>query len=116
MLLTVNQVVSYASHSVTQNGIVKLTLKARFDEITSSMKLLQMLTTDIGIKVKSPASDAIKSLGTFKISGVSFNASGQSILKFTSLNDAVEFDAINELITTQEFRVKYTCHVDDEES
>lgn len=115
MLLTVNQIASYVSHSVTQNGVVKLTFKARYDDITSSMKLLQMLATDIGIKVKSPVSDTVKSIGTFKIAGITFNASGQSTLKFASLSDAIEFDAINELITKQEFRVKYTCHIDDEE-
>lgn len=114
MLLKVNQVVNYVSHNVTQNGVVKLNFKAMFDELTHSMELLQMLTSDIGIKVKLPDTGEVKLIGTFKIAGINFTANGQSTIKLASINNAVEFDNINDLISPTPFRVQYTMHVNDE--
>lgn len=109
---SVKQVVSYTSHTVTQNGVVKLTFKAKFDQIEGSKKLLDMLTMNIVVKARKPGANKINDIGVFKIAGISFNSGGISTIKFTSLETAVNLNEINDLITMDEFQIKYSTLVD----
>ena len=106
---------SYKGHSVLQNGSVNLTLKAMYSEITNSVQLLQMLNNDVKIQVKMATEKKPFTIGTFRIKSVNFDGDGESIVKFNSLNDFVDIDSINKLITKDEFKVLFSANVEEEE-
>lgn len=105
---------SYKGHSVLQNGSVNLTLKAMYSEITNSVQLLQMLNNDVAIQVKMGSEKPFQ-IGTFRIKSVNFDGDGESIVKFNSLNDYVDIDNINKLITKDEFRVLFSTSIEEED-
>lgn len=107
---------SYKGHSVLQNGSVNLTLKANYSEITNSVQLLQLLNNDVSVQAKLGGESKPFNLGTFRIKSVNFDGDGESILKFNSLNDYVDVDAINKLITKDEFKVLFSANVEEEEN
>lgn len=106
---------SYKGHSVLQNGSVNLTFKAPYSEITNSVQLLQLLNNDVNIQAKLGTEPKPFQLGTFRIKSVGFDGDGESIIKFNSLNDFIDIDAINKLITKDEFKVRFSANVEEEE-
>ena len=106
---------SYKGHSVLQNGSVNLTLKAMYSEIANSVQLLQMLNNDVKIQVKMATEKKPFTIGTFRIKSVNFDGDGESIVKFNSLNDFVDIDSINKLITKDEFKVLFSANVEEED-
>lgn len=106
---------SYKGHSVLQNGSVNITLKAQYSGITNSVQLLQMLNNDVSIHVKLGGEKNPFAIGTFRIKSVNFDDDGESIVKFNSLNDFVDIDGINRLITKEEFQVLFVANIEDED-
>ena len=106
---------SYKGHSVLQNGSVNITLKAKYSGITNSVQLLQMLNNDVSIHVKLGGVKSPFAIGTFRIKSVNFDDDGESIVKFNSLNDFVDIDGINRLITKEEFQVLFVANIEDED-
>lgn len=105
---------SYRGHSVLQNGSVNLTLKAKYSEITNSVQLLQLLNNDVNVQIKQGTDKPFK-IGSFRIKSIGFDGDGESILKFNSLNDFVDIDSINKLITKDEFKVLFSANIEEEE-
>ena len=105
---------SYKGHSVLQNGSVNLTLKAMYSEIANSVQLLQMLNNDVSIQVKMGSGKPFQ-IGTFRIKSVNFDGDGESIVKFNSLNDFVDIDSINKMITKDEFKVLFVANIEEED-
>ena len=106
---------SYKGHSVLQNGSVNITLKAQYSGITNSVQLLQMLNNDVNIHVKMATEKKPFAIGTFRIKSVNFDDDGESIVKFNSLNDFVDIDGINRLITKDEFKVLFSANIEEED-
>lgn len=106
---------SYKGHSVLQNGSVNITLKAQYSGITNSVQLLQMLNNDVNIHVKMATEKKPFTIGTFRIKSINFDDDGESIVKFNSLNDFVDIDGINRLITKDEFKVLFSANIEDED-
>ena len=106
---------SYKGHSVLQNGSVNLTFKAPYSEITNSVQLLQLLNNDVNIQAKLGTEPKPFQLGTFRIKRGGLDGDGESIIKFNSLNDFVDIDAINKLITKDAFKVRFSANVEEEE-
>ena len=106
---------SYKGHSVLQNGSVNITLKAKYSGITNSVQLLQMLNNDVNIHVKMATEKKPFTIGTFRIKSINFDDDGESIVKFNSLNDFVDIDGINRLITKEEFQVLFVANIEDED-
>lgn len=106
MKITISQVVEYKGHNVKQSGAVTLTLGAAYDEITDSIKLLQLINEDVSLKAKMPNQKPVF-VGTFKINGINFAKDGKSTIKLTSISEAVDTDNLSGIVTTGQFRVQY---------
>lgn len=113
--IKVKQMVAYGGHSINANGSVNLTLKGKYSELTNTVKLLQLLNNDVNIKAKLPGSKP-KKLGIFRIKDVRVDGDGESIIKMNGLNDYIEVDELNNLITSDEFAVMYEGEIEEEES
>lgn len=115
----VREVVTYGGHSISANGSVNFTLKAAYSELVNTIKVMQMLNNDITIKAKLPGSKAMQ-LGSFRVKQITIDGDGESVLKFNSLDDYVELDALNTLPTgarqdKPEFAVLLEAEIEDEE-
>ena len=73
-----------------------------------------MLHNDVIIQIKMGAEKPFK-IGSFRIKNVAFDGDGESILKFNSLNDFVDIDKMNDLITKDEFAVMFTANIEEED-
>ena len=105
---------AYRGHNVSANGSVNLTLSGKYSQLTSSVQLLQMLNNDVVIQIKMGVEKPFK-IGSFRIKNVAFDGDGESILKFNSLNDFVDIDKMNDLITKDEFAVMFTADIEEED-
>lgn len=114
MNMQVNAVVCYGGHNISANGSVNLTLKASYSELKNTVELMQFLNNDVSIKAKFPNEKPIK-LGSMRIKDIRVDGDGESTLKFNGLNDYVEVDNLNSLITNEEFRVKFEADIEEED-
>lgn len=117
MKLKIKEVVSYNGHSLSANGSVNLNLKASYSELTSTIKLMQMLNNDVTIKAKIPGGQPMK-LGEFRIKQIIVDGDGESKIKFNGLNDFIEMDNLNLLPLnteeTKEFMVLMETEIEEE--
>lgn len=113
----VKEVVKYGGHSLSANGSVNFTLKARYSELTNTIKLMQMLNNDVNIKAKVPGGKPMK-LGMFRIKQIVIDGDGESIIKFNGLNDYIEMDNLNLLPLNsdenKEFVILMEAEIEDE--
>lgn len=118
MEIKVKEVVRYGGHSLSANGSVNFTLKAQYSELSSSIKLMQMLNNDVNIKAKVPGGKAMK-LGIFRVKQIVVDGDGESTLKFNGLNDYIEMDNLNMLplndSDTKEFVVLMETEIEEED-
>lgn len=96
--IKVKTVVTYGGHSLSANGSVNLTLKAKYGELTNTILAMQMLNNDINIRAKIPGQKPM-ALGMFRIKSIAVDGDGESVIKFNGLNDYVEMDNLNLLPT-----------------
>lgn len=114
MNVKIKEVVKYDGHSVRANGSVDLGFKAMYSEITNSMQVLQALNNDVNIVAKFPGAKAIK-LGMFRVKNVVFDGDGESKIKFNAITDNVEMDALNSIISNEEFQIMMTAEIEMED-
>lgn len=118
MKAKVRAMCSYGGHGIKMNGNVDLTLKSKYSEMPNYIQLIQMLNNDVSITVKT--TDEEFSLGVFRVKEIKVDHDGEGILKFNSLNDFVETDNLNKLITAKdtapEFGVTFEAEIELEES
>ena len=112
MQVSIKEIVSYSGHSIKQNGNMELTFTAKFDQVTESMQLLQLLNNDVKITSKLAGQKPVK-LGVFTIRSISFKGTGESTIKFISLTDYVEMDNINSIISQENFQIRFDGNVED---
>lgn len=109
---------SYGGHGIKTNGNVDLTLKSQYSELPNYIKLIQMLNNDVTITANTV--DGKFGLGVFRVKEIKVDHDGEGILKFNSLNDFVETDNLNRLIsagaTTTEFGVTFEADIELEDS
>ena len=115
MLVKIKQVVNYSGHNVKTNGSIDLTFKAKYDELTNSMQLLQMLNNDVNIVTKIPGIKKPIQLGMFRVKSVTFDGDGESTLKFNSIVDNVEMNNINSIVCKEEFQILMSADVELED-
>lgn len=113
MKANVKEVVNYKGHSVRANGSVDLSFSAMYDEITNSMKCLQMLNNDVSIVAKLP-NEKPTNLGVFRIKAIIFDGDGESTLKFNSIDTSVELDNLGKIITSEKFQIRMTAEIEEE--
>lgn len=114
MEVKVMAVAQYKGHSIKETGSVNLNFRLKYDQLPNSIQLLQMLNNDVKISVKIPDEPAIK-LGMFRIAGVNIDGDGESMVKLNGLNDYIETDNLNSLVTKELFRVKFEAEIEEEE-
>ena len=109
----VKVVASYAGHSLRQNGNVDFTLKCQYSELTNYIQLIQMLNNDVNITVKMPSEKPLK-LGMFRIKEIKIDGDGEGVIKFNSLNDFVEVNNLNKIVTKELFQVMFKSEIEEE--
>ena len=115
MKAEIKSVCSYNGHSVKQSGSIDLKLKAKYEELSNTVQLLQMLNNDISIMVKLPDQKKEMSLGSFRLKTLSVDHDGESAISFNSTNEFVEIDNINEIVTNELFRVTFKADIEEED-
>lgn len=114
MEVVVNAQAYYKGHSLNENGSVNLSMKLKYDNLTNAIQLQQMLNNDVNIAVKIPGAKAMK-LGMFRIKSTTINGDGESVVKFNGLNDYIEVDNLNNLVTKEPFKAKFVAEVEQED-
>lgn len=112
--LKVKSVVSYGGHSLKQSGAVTLTFNCEYPELTNTILLMQAINNDVMIKVKELNKKPIK-LGVFRIQEIKVKSYGDSVIKFTSINDFVEMNNLNAIADTEYLTALFESEIELEE-
>lgn len=113
MNIRVKEVVGYKGHNISANGSVNLTLCADYSELKNTIMAMQMLNNDVKLKARLPGADVMK-LGVFRIRDIKVDGDGESIIKFNGLNDYIEMDNLNALVTNERFNVMLEAEIEEE--
>jgi len=110
--IKIEEFVSYNGHAVKSNATVNLNLKAKYSEIVKTINLLQLLNNDVTVTVNKDTK-----LGVFRVANVVVDGDGESKIKLESMNDFVEMDAVNSLVSIDgEFKILFEANVDFEDA
>jgi hypothetical protein len=107
-------VAKYSGHSVKANKNVDISFVVGYDQLTSSIQLLQLLNVDVNIKAKLPDEKPMD-LGNFRVKAVNIDHDGESKLMFNGMDDFVDTNAINRLVGSELLQLKFEGTVDVEE-
>ena len=110
-------IATFSGLSVGANKVVTIKFKLRYDEIITSINLLQGLNNDITIHAKVEGQKE-KSLGVFNISGIPFDKDGNATVQFKSTVDNVEMENITSILysDTDYVQLKFMAVLQLEES
>lgn len=115
MKIEVMSNVGYKGHSLNDKGSVDFTLVFSYIDLVNTIKMTQMLNNDVVIVAKLSTLPKALKLGMFRIKSISINGDGEATVKFNSLNDFVEVDNLNAIVTKDIFKAKFTADVEREE-
>lgn len=107
-------VAQYKGHSLNENGSVNLSLKFKYDQLVNVIQLTQMFSNDIKIAVQMPDENPLK-LGMFRLKSINIDGDGESTVKFNGLNDFIEVDNLNNIVTKDLFKVRFVADVEVED-
>lgn len=108
-------VAQYKGHSLNGNGSVNLSLKFKYDQLVNVIQITQMLNNDVKVTAKLPETKALK-LGMFRVKSITIDDDGESVVRFNSLNDYVEVDNLNQIVTQDLFQVRMMAVIEGEEN
>lgn len=92
--------------SIGKNKTVQVKFKLRYDELLTSVNLLQGLNSDITVHAKCGTGKAMN-LGIFTISAVNFDKDGNAMIPFKSLTDNVNLDNICSLVDEEFIQLRF---------
>lgn len=92
--------------SIGKNKTVQVKFKLRYDELLTSVNLLQGLNSDITVHAKCGTGKAIN-LGIFTIGAVNFDKDGNAMIPFKSLTDNVNLDNICSLVDEEFIQLRF---------
>lgn len=92
--------------SIGKNKTVQVKFKLRYDELLTSVNLLQGLNSDITIHAKCGTGKAMN-LGIFTIGAVNFDKDGNAMIPFKSLTDNVNLDNICSLVDEEFIQLRF---------
>lgn len=95
--MKVRGISKFVSLNISASKVVTLNMLMRYDEIVTSVQLLQGLNNDITVLAKLPLGKP-KSLGMFTVNGINFDKDGNAKVTLKSLTQNVELDNITEII------------------
>lgn len=115
MLLKTTAVAQYKGHSLSENGSVNLSFKFKYDQLVNVIQLMQMFSNDVQVTVKIPGVSAYK-LGMFRIKNITVDGDGESAVKLNGLNDFIEVNHLNNIVTKDLFQVRFVTTVEEEDN
>lgn len=89
------------SMNISSSRVITLNVTMGYEEIVTSVQLLQGLNSDITVLAKMGIGKA-KSLGMFTVNGVNFDKDGNAKVSLKSMVSNVELENIMEIITSEE--------------
>lgn len=92
--------------SIGKNKTVQVKFKLRYDELLTSVNLLQGLNSDITVHAKCGTGKAMN-LGIFTICAVNFDKDGNAMIPFKSLTDNVNLDNICSLVDEEFIQLRF---------
>ena len=92
--------------SIGKNKTVQVKFKLRYDELLTSVNLLQGLNSDITVHAKWGTGKAMN-LGIFTIGAVNFDKDGNAMIPFKSLTDNVNLDNICSLVDEEFIQLRF---------
>lgn len=92
--------------SIGKNKTVQVKFKLRYDELLTSVNLLQGLNSDITVYAKCGTGKAMN-LGIFTIGAVNFDKDGNAMIPFKSLTDNVNLDNICSLVDEDFIQLRF---------
>ena len=92
--------------SIGKNTTVQVKFKLRYDELLTSVNLLQGLNSDITVHAKCGTGKAMN-LGIFTIGAVNFDKDGNAMIPFKSLTDNVNLDNICSLVDEEFIQLRF---------
>ena len=104
-------VATFQSLSIRRNKTVQLNFKLRYDEILTSVELLQGLNSDITVHAKIGDNKPVN-LGIFTIGAVNFDKDGNATIPFKSLVDNVNLDNINSIIDEDYIQLRFMAIIE----
>lgn len=97
--------------TIGKNKTVQLKFKLRYDEIVTSVELLQGLNSDITVHAKTANSSPVN-LGIFTLGGINFDKDGNAIVPFKSLTDNVNLDNICSLFDEEYIQLRFQAIIE----
>lgn len=99
-------VAEFQGLSIGKNKTVQVKFKLRYDELLTSVNLLQGLNSDITVHAKCGTGKAMN-LGIFTIGAVNFDKDGNAMIPFKSLTDNVNLDNICSLVDEEFIQLRF---------
>lgn len=104
-------IATFEGLNIGKNKTVQLKFKLRYDEILTSVELLQGLNSDITVHAKTANSNAM-SLGIFTIGAVNFDKDGNATIPFKSLVENVNLDNICALVDEEYIQLRFQAIIE----
>lgn len=99
-------IAEFQGMSIGKNKTVQVKFKLRYDELLTSVNLLQGLNSDITVHAKCGTGKAMN-LGIFTIGAVNFDKDGNAMIPFKSLTDNVNLDNICSLVDEELIQLRF---------
>lgn len=99
-------VASFNGLSISKSKVVTFKVKMRYDEVVTSVELLQATNTDVTIHAKVGTSKPVE-LGIFTVDGIYFDKDRNATATFKSLVDNVNIDNISDIISEEYVQLRF---------
>lgn len=104
-------IASFEGLSIGKNKTIQVKFKLRYDEILTSVELLQGLNNDITLHAKVPDKKPMN-LGIFTIGAVNFDKDGNATIPFKSLTDNVNVESICSLVDEELIQLRFQAIIE----
>lgn len=104
-------IVTFEGLNIGKNRTVQVKFKLRYDEILTSVELLQGLNSDITVHAKTAIGSPMN-LGIFTIGGINFDKDGNAIIPFKSLVENVNLDNICSLVDEEYIQLRFQAIIE----
>lgn len=96
-------VCEFQGFNVSAKNVAKLRVSMRYDEIVTSVNLMQALNTDIDVFVRYDGK--VERLGMYKLDSITHDKDGNSKITLSSMLESVEFEKVMEFALFSESQI-----------
>ena len=104
-------IASFEGLSIGKNKTIQVKFKLRYDEILTSVELLQGLNNDITLHAKVLDKKPMN-LGIFTIGAINFDKDGNATIPFKSLTDNVNVESICSLVDEELIQLRFQAIIE----